>query len=251
MNDLTWSPDSSYVITASSDQTCRLYAPLQHSDLIANYDNNCCNSGESVVLTSTCDSKSNSDSNSIKLTHNPWREISRPQIHGYDLHSIAVTPSLDKYLIYSGADEKVLRVFDAPSCVIEGLTTLCGRNRIKPTSTGTSDSTGPRVTRAYIPELGLSNRASETMSNQEKTDQDARNVQTLNWTYTPLEGQLADYTVWPGKNPFVRSLIYSYNLPTHFSASFIIAILFLHFSSRFSSLLLVISLLNSFYSTLL
>ena len=160
------------------------------------------------------------------------REISRPQIHGYDLHSIAVSPSLDRYLIYSGADEKVLRVFDAPSCVIEGLTTLCGSNRIKPTSTGTSDTSGPRVTRAYIPELGLSNRASETMSNQEKSDQDARNVQTLNWTYTPLEGQLADYTVWPGENLFLRFLLNSYNVPTHFSSLFITVILFLHFSSH-------------------
>lgn len=250
VNDLSWSPDSSYVITASSDQTCRLYAPLQHSDLIANYDNNCCDSGESVTLTSTCDSNSNSS----KLTHSPWREISRPQIHGYDLHSIAVSPSLAKYHIFSGADEKVLRVFDAPSCVIEGLTTLCGRNRIKNTSTGTgtSDSTGPRVTRAYIPELGLSNRASETMSNQEKTDQDARNVQTLNWTYTPLEGQLADYTVWPGKNLFLRSLIHSYNLPNYFSILFIIFLLLLQFSTRlfyyscfhFSTIQLYTTLLN-------
>ena len=56
----------------------------------------------------------------------------------------------------------------------------------------------PRVRRAYIPELGLSNRASETMSSVEKSEQDARNVKTLDWLHAPLEGQLADYTVWPG-----------------------------------------------------
>ena len=61
------------------------------------------------------------------------------------------------------------------------------------------DPSAPRVRRAYIPELGLSNRASETMSNLEKSEQDARNVQTLDWSYAPLEGQLADYTVWPGQ----------------------------------------------------
>ena len=197
VNDLTWSPDSSYLITASADQTCRLYAPLQHSDLIVAYDNNCCTSSVTLLSTRNNDNDSNKDNN--KLTHRPWREISRPQIHGYDLHSLAVSPTLNSYLIYSGADEKVLRVFDAPLCVIDGLSALCGIHHTQPLSPGALDSIGPRVTRAYIPELGLSNRASETMSTQEKTDQDARNVQTLNWTYTPLEGQLADYTVWPGR----------------------------------------------------
>lgn len=203
MNDLTWSPDSSYLITASSDQTCRLYAPLQHSDLIAVYDNNCCgsgsNSGSGVRNSSTHDSGSKTDRNSENLIHSPWREISRPQIHGYDLHSIAASPSPNSYLLYSGADEKVLRVFDAPSCVIDGLATLSGVKRTQSLSPDPQDMTVSRVTRAYIPELGLSNRASETMSTQEKLDQDLRNVQTLNWTYAPLEGQLADYTVWPGK----------------------------------------------------
>lgn len=219
MNDLTWSPDSSYLITASSDQTCRLYAPLQHSDLIAVYDNNCCGrgsgsgsgSGSSVRTLSTHDSNRKRDSGN--LTHSPWREISRPQIHGYDLHSIAASPSPNSYLLYSGADEKVLRVFDAPLCVIDGLHTLSNVNRTQLLNSDPEDITVSRVTRAYIPELGLSNRASETMSTQEKLDQDLRNVQTLNWTYAPLEGQLADYTVWPGEDFISRIALYAFSHP--------------------------------------
>lgn len=53
--------------------------------------------------------------------------------------------------------------------------------------------------RAYIPELGLSNKAAESMSALEKSEMEARNVQTLDWSFAPLEGQLADYTVWPGE----------------------------------------------------
>ena len=37
-----------------------------------------------------------------------WHEVARPQIHGYDLNAIA---SLHDWKFVSGADEKVLRVF--------------------------------------------------------------------------------------------------------------------------------------------
>ena len=171
------------------------------------------------------DEKNNLNMKSLQNKNNkltdlgPWREISRPQIHGYDLHSIAIAPSSSSYLLYSAADEKLLRVFDAPSSVIDGLSTLCGIHRNSQSndqnarnskdSLVDSDSdihenqrceSTNRVRRAYIPELGLSNRAAETMSSQEKYEQDARNVQGLDWSRAPLEGQLADYTVWPGES---------------------------------------------------
>lgn len=55
-----------------------------------------------------------------------WHEISRPQIHGYDL--IAAT-WLDSFRFVSVADEKVARVFDAPKGFVktlEGLRTAEG-----------------------------------------------------------------------------------------------------------------------------
>jgi elongator complex protein 2 len=41
----------------------------------------------------------------------PWHELSRPQVHGYDLLDIAFLNSL---MFVSIADEKVARVFEAP-----------------------------------------------------------------------------------------------------------------------------------------
>jgi hypothetical protein len=218
------------------------------------YDDNCCGSGSGsgsssgggVRISSTHDSGSNSNSESRNLTHSPWREISRPQIHGYALHSIAASPSPNSYLLYSGADEKVLRVFDAPLCVIDGLATLSGVNRTQSKNPDPQDMAVSRVTRAYIPELGLSNRASETMSTQEKLDQDLRNVQTLNWTYAPLEGQLADYTVWPGKDFITWLPFYTVSHP-FFQQIFSSLISYRLFYSIFFSFL-CFSILSSFLS---
>jgi hypothetical protein len=50
-----------------------------------------------------------------------WHEISRPQIHGYDL----ITPSfLGSLRFASAADEKVARVFDAPKGFVQTLKAL-------------------------------------------------------------------------------------------------------------------------------
>lgn len=55
-----------------------------------------------------------------------------------------------------------------------------------------------RIEQAYIPELGLSNKAQECMSRQEQTEQEARCVARISWAAAPLESQLADLTLWPG-----------------------------------------------------
>jgi hypothetical protein len=50
-----------------------------------------------------------------------WHELSRPQVHGYDLVDVAF---LDALRFVSIADEKVARVFEAPRGfihVIKGL----------------------------------------------------------------------------------------------------------------------------------
>lgn len=49
---------------------------------------------------------------------------------------------------------------------------------------------------AYIPELGLSNKGKDLMSNQEIKEQEARGVAAIDWQYPPLESQLADHTLW-------------------------------------------------------
>ena len=43
-----------------------------------------------------------------------WHEIARPQIHGYDLNAIS---ALMDWKFVSGADEKVIRVFQTSKSV--------------------------------------------------------------------------------------------------------------------------------------
>lgn len=155
VNDISWSSTGSYLISVSSDQTCRLFAETKN----------------------------------IKKG---WKEVSRPQIHGYDLNSVVLSLA-PSYQIFSGGDEKIIRVFDAPLIVIDGLEKLCD---IKPYSQS-SESMQDRVQRAYIPELGLSNKSADLMSQQEQLEQETRNVAGLDWSQPPLEGQLADHTIWP------------------------------------------------------
>lgn len=52
-----------------------------------------------------------------------WHEISRPQIHGYDMQCLAM---VGRFQFVSGADEKVLRVFKAPRNFVENFANLVG-----------------------------------------------------------------------------------------------------------------------------
>jgi hypothetical protein len=49
-----------------------------------------------------------------------WHEISRPQIHGYDMTCVTFVTNTPNRII-SGAEEKVLRVFDCPQTTVVSL----------------------------------------------------------------------------------------------------------------------------------
>jgi elongator complex protein 2 len=52
-----------------------------------------------------------------------WNEIARPQIHGYDLNCVSfINNRLHRFA--SGAEEKVIRVFDAPRAFVETFTNI-------------------------------------------------------------------------------------------------------------------------------
>jgi hypothetical protein len=118
-----------------------------------------------------------------------WAEISRPQIHGYDLNCLAVSPTIP-HRLYSGGDEKVIRVYDATASVIEGLKSLAGIE---------TDASVPveRVHVAVLPDLGLSNKAADMMTSEERELLSQRGTRMVDWSDLPLEGQLVDYTLWP------------------------------------------------------
>ena len=82
IKDIAWSKRGSYLLSTGSDQTTRLHAGWYR------------------------DSKQS------------WHEIARPQIHGYDLNCIDSIGDHEIQFI-SGADEKLLRVFDEPRATAE------------------------------------------------------------------------------------------------------------------------------------
>ncbi|KAK3906423.1 WD40-repeat-containing domain protein [Staphylotrichum tortipilum] len=84
---ISWSRDSSYLLSTSSDQTTRLHAEWTAAD----------------------------------AAHPTWHEMARPQIHGYDLNCIS---TLGPSSFVSGANEKLMRVFTEPKPVARMLSRL-------------------------------------------------------------------------------------------------------------------------------
>ncbi|PWW80446.1 WD40 repeat-like protein [Tuber magnatum] len=131
-----------------------------------------------------------------------WHEFSRPQIHGYDINCIA---SLGGNRFVSGADEKLLRVFEEPRTIAELLESLCGIKEL-------SKESMPDA--ANVPVLGLSNKAvdgstvlplpngsapeegnDENKEQQEPAQSAISIIENLN--HPPLEDHLARHTLWP------------------------------------------------------
>ena len=78
-----------------------------------------------------------------------WLQVGRPQVHGYDMSCCAMLPG-NKYV--SGAEEKVLRAFTAPSNFLENLSLITGQKMEYGGSLAVAQG-------ASTPSLGLSNKA--------------------------------------------------------------------------------------------
>ncbi|CAJ0838955.1 13103_t:CDS:10 [Entrophospora sp. SA101] len=172
VQDISWNPTSQYLISVSLDQTSRLFAPW-----CRDIDN------DRKIIT--------------------WHEIGRPQIHGYDLKCIAF---INQWRFVSGADEKILRVFDAPKTFIRSLSKLSINKNLEYISS-------MQPVGANLPALGLSNKAifqsdieklseiaepEEFLSRQNYLhSSSAPNslMQTLN--HPPYEEHLLQHTLWP------------------------------------------------------
>jgi elongator complex protein 2 len=158
---IAWSKEGEYLLSTSSDQTTRLHAKWKREGLSS------------------------------------WHEMARPQIHGYDLNCI---DSLGESAFVSGADEKLLRVFNEPRAVASLLAKLCGFSN-------THLESMPDA--ANMPVLGLSNKAIEAVNddqeifngnNHDREAVDPASVvhkSTLNLSHPPLEDHLSRHTLWP------------------------------------------------------
>lgn len=158
---VAWSRDGSYLLSTSQDQTTRLFSEWKREGAAS------------------------------------WHEFSRPQIHGYDLNCID-TISDSQFL--TGADEKLLRVFDEPRGVANMLSKLCDID---------TKSTDDLPDAANIPVLGLSNKAIQAVGDDEPTEEgmeDERNgvdptsivrKSALEFSQPPFEDHLARHLLWP------------------------------------------------------
>jgi elongator complex protein 2 len=156
VNGVQWEPSGGYLLSTSADQTTRLHAQWQRE------------------------------------TKRSWHEFSRPQIHGYDLNCV---DTLGPLQFVSGAEEKLLRVFNEPKQIVELLEKLTG---FKQTVEGELPDT------AEIPVLGLSNKAHGDEAPVEEDEAEASApsapsvpANSLLVDTPPLEDQLARYTLWP------------------------------------------------------
>ena len=162
--DIAWSRNGSYLLSTGSDQTTRLHARWDRG------------------------------------TECSWHEMSRPQIHGYDLNCI---DSIRESQFVSGADEKLLRVFDEPRVTASLLTSLSGLE---------IDTCNDLPETADIPVLGLSNKAIDPGSNEERAHEGINGLEednipnndspvtvkeVLRPAEPPSEDDLARHTLWP------------------------------------------------------
>ncbi|KAI8984320.1 WD40-repeat-containing domain protein [Mycotypha africana] len=166
VENLAWDPKARYLLSVSLDQTTRLFAPWNRQI-----------SNEKVTT---------------------WHEIGRPQIHGFDLKCIAF---VHDWQIITGADEKVLRVFDAPKSCVETLAALTQDesmlSNIEKLPVG-----------ANLPALGLSNKAVFAGDNVQKNNNPnnlgshtvaSATAEELSQVsdHPPFEETLIQGTLWP------------------------------------------------------
>lgn len=159
---ISWSRNGEYLLSTSSDQTTRLHTRWKRS-------------GE----------------------NDTWHEMSRPQIHGYDLNCI---DALGEFQFVSGADEKLMRVFSEPKAVASMLERLAGIGGL---------DTAAMPDAANMPVLGLSNKAIDAMDDDQEIqpiddrDREAMDPASivkksyLEIDHPPYEETLSRHTLWP------------------------------------------------------
>lgn len=157
VNGIQWDSRGGYLLSTSADQTTRVHAPWVRGGLRS------------------------------------WHEFSRAQIHGYDLNCV---DTLGPARFVSGADEKLLRVFNEPRPIARLLEKLSGFQQ---------DSDGDLPDTAQMPVLGLSNKSAGDDGILEEDEKDGTDVEQshgaqrslLDLDHPPFEDQLARYTLWP------------------------------------------------------
>ena len=155
--DICFSKEGDYFLSASEDQTVRLYSEWKRGD-------------------------------------GKWYEIGRPQVHGHEMQCLSLLPSLEHSFI-SAAQEKMLRVFEAPSSFLSSLHFLSGQSL--------SQSASSRPLGASLPPLGLSNKPISQPEEESAAEDNIDNFAPAKpaiLSEPPLEEHLFQSTLWPETN---------------------------------------------------
>ncbi|XP_072561842.1 elongator complex protein 2 [Paramormyrops kingsleyae] len=169
VQDLSWDPDGDFLVTVGSDQTTRMFTPWKRD----------------------------------RQAEVTWHEVSRPQIHGYDMQCLTM---VGRFQFVSGADEKVLRAFRATRNFVENFASITGvcLDKLLADSEASGLPEG-----ASIPALGLSNKAvyrGDLAPPSDKAEQEFSSVSDqypesyflpLSLTCPPPEDHLLQNTLWP------------------------------------------------------
>jgi elongator complex protein 2 len=183
VQDLDWEQHGRYFVTVSLDQTTRVHAPWNYT-------------------------QAKIDTSEIK-TKTAWHEIARPQVHGHDLFCITMLPG---HRIASGADEKIIRTFEATKMFLNNLSKLSKINREELDIDNSRDSNRvgeEQAQGASVPSLGLSNKP--ILYNSEdgfvaRAPEEERHVKDQfpdfyftpeTHTVPPPEESLIQNTLWP------------------------------------------------------
>ncbi|KAF4120517.1 elongator complex protein 2 [Geosmithia morbida] len=175
---VAWSAQGEYLLSTSLDQTTRLHTTW-----------------------------------SAGAGRGTWHEMSRPQIHGYDINCIDTIGGGGggggsnhgaSSQFVSGADEKLMRVFGEPKAVASMLERLAG------VSAGTDGDVSAMPDAANMPVLGLSNKAIDAVADDDDEieavdDRDREAVDPasvvrrshLDIDHPPYEETLSRHTLWP------------------------------------------------------
>lgn len=182
VRDLAWEPQGQYMMSVSADQTTRIHGPWVRN-----------NKSEDCT----------------------WHELARPQVHGYDMQALAI---LTRYKFASGAEEKIVRTFQASTNFIENFKRIASLSDDKDGDAVLSGSYGIKTNfctvtvfelvsdlpkGASVPSLGLSNKAVyslETPATQEKHIKDEYPENyfiPIILDNPPQEETLMQNTLWP------------------------------------------------------
>lgn len=176
VSDLCWDPkNSKYLMSTSKDQTTRIYA------------------------------------NNKK--ENTWNEVGRPQIHGYDINSIAILNTdndcICKYI--SASEEKIIRMFE-PTYNLAKFLNLMSQRPTRFSEKFPNEYYDKKITEGTKQALGLMTKQAEIVDDEKfdisnfdptamLTNQEDYSIgYSIKFDNPPDEDFLTNHTLWPETN---------------------------------------------------